>query len=174
MVVPEDGTIRICGDFLTTVNKAVKVAKYSLSKVVDMFAAIGESTVLSKIDLLHAYLQMELDDGARERHMINTHKWLYRYNRLPFGVSSAPAILAMGYGTGATRFPKHNVYWMTSLATEDEHLQIIEEVLVRLDQYEMTLNKAKCAPSDGQGLQTNTPSGNLQWYVPNKDPNPTP
>ena len=42
-------------------NKAVKVAKYSLSKVVDMFTAIGESTVLIKIDLLHAYLQMELD-----------------------------------------------------------------------------------------------------------------
>ena len=29
-----------------------------------MFAAIGGSTVFSKIDLLHAYLLMELDDGA--------------------------------------------------------------------------------------------------------------
>ena len=30
-------------------------------------------------------------------------------------------------------------------ATEDEHLRIIREVLARLDQYGMTLNKAKCA-----------------------------
>ena len=48
--------------------------------------------VFSKIDLWHAYLQMELDDGARELCTINTHKGLYQYNRLPFGVSSAPAI----------------------------------------------------------------------------------
>ena len=45
-------------------------------------------------------------------------------------------------------FPKHSVYWTTSLwqgATEDEHLRIIGEVLARLDEYGMTLNKAKCA-----------------------------
>ena len=94
VVVPKkDGTIRICGDFRTTVKKAIKVEKYPLPKVEDMFAAIGGSTVLiSKIDLLHAYLQMELDKGARELCTINTHKGLYRYNRQPFGVSSAPAI----------------------------------------------------------------------------------
>ena len=34
VVVPKkDGTIQICGDFRTTVNKAIKVEKYPLPKV---------------------------------------------------------------------------------------------------------------------------------------------
>ena len=105
----------------------------------DMFAAIGGSTVFSKIDLLHAYLQMELDEGARELCTINTHKGLYRYNRLPFGVSSAPAIWQWAMeqvlqGVAKTQCLLDDIIVVG--ATEDEHLRIIEEVLARLDQME--------------------------------------
>ena len=39
-----------------------------------------------------AYQQILLDEDSREKVTINTHKGLYRPNRLPFGVSSASAI----------------------------------------------------------------------------------
>ena len=65
VIVPKkDGSIRICGDFRITVNKAIKVEMYPLPKVEDIFAAIGGSTIFSKIDLLQAYLQMELDENS--------------------------------------------------------------------------------------------------------------
>ena len=43
-------------------------------------------------DLTNAYQQMILDEHSRNLVTINTHKGLYRYTKLPFGVASAPAI----------------------------------------------------------------------------------
>ena len=85
----KDGSIRLCGDFNMTVNQAIKVDKYPLQLIEDIFALLGGSTMFSKVDLRHAYLQMELEEQAKELCTVSTHKGLYRYNRLPFGVSSA-------------------------------------------------------------------------------------
>ncbi len=39
----------------------------------------------------HAYLQI-MDDASKPYVTVNTHRGLYTYTRLPFGVSSSPAI----------------------------------------------------------------------------------
>lgn len=75
-----------------TVNQAIKVDKYPLPLVEDIFAFLGGSTMFSKVDLWHAYVQIELEEQAKVLCTFNTHKGLYRYNRLPFGVSSGPAM----------------------------------------------------------------------------------
>ena len=54
--------------------------------------SVGGGTVFSKLDLVHAYQQVVLEDEAKELVTINTHKGLYRVNRLPFGVASAPSM----------------------------------------------------------------------------------
>ena len=93
VVAPKkDGSIQLCGDFRMTVNQAIKVDKYPLPLIEDIFASLGGSTMFSKVDLRHAYLQMELEEQAKELCTVSTHEGLYRYNRLPFGVSSAPAL----------------------------------------------------------------------------------
>ena len=40
----------------------------------------------------HAYEQLELDHESRKYVTINTHRGLFTYTRLPYGVSSAPSI----------------------------------------------------------------------------------
>ena len=52
--------------------------------------------LLFKLDLAHAYQQIPLDEDSQLFTTINTHKGLYCYNRLPFGVASAPAIFKPG------------------------------------------------------------------------------
>ncbi len=44
------------------------------------------------LDLAHAYNQIELEEESKQLLTINTHKRLYRYHHLPFGVSAAPSI----------------------------------------------------------------------------------
>lgn len=39
-----------------------------------------------------AYLQLQVDDESKELLTINTHKGLFRYNRLLFGTASSPPI----------------------------------------------------------------------------------
>eukprot|EP00731_Ephydatia_muelleri_P018557 Em0011g597a len=93
VVVPKpDGSVRICGDFRVTVNPSLKVHQYPLPRVEDILATLQDSTTFSKIDLQSAYLQMELEEGSKEVTTINTQKGLYRFNRLAFGIASAPAI----------------------------------------------------------------------------------
>ena len=85
VALKNDGSIRLCADFESS-------HKVPLPLVEDIFASLGGSTMFSKVDLRHAYLQMKLEEQAKELCTINTHKGLYRDNRQPFGVSSAPAI----------------------------------------------------------------------------------
>ena len=43
--------------------------------------------IFTNLDMSQAYLQLQLDDKSKELVTINTHKGLFQYNRLPFGVS---------------------------------------------------------------------------------------
>jgi len=91
-VLKKDGTVRICGDYKVTVNQAAKVETYPLPRIEDLLASLAGGISFSKLDLAHAYQQLELEEESRKFVTINTHKGLFQYNRLPFGVSSAPAV----------------------------------------------------------------------------------
>ena len=92
LVPKKDASLRVCGDYKMTVNQSADANQYPLPNTEDLFATLAGGQVFSKIDLSHAYQQVELDEDSQKYLTINTHKGLYRYKRLPFGVSSAPAI----------------------------------------------------------------------------------
>ena len=46
----------------------------------------------TKIDLSQEYLQVPFDEESKKYVVVNTHKGLFRYTRLPFGISAAPGI----------------------------------------------------------------------------------
>ena len=48
--------------------------------------------IFSKLDMSQAHLQLPLDEKSKELVTINTHKGLFQYNRLLFGVPSTPAV----------------------------------------------------------------------------------
>ena len=91
-VLKPDGSIRICGDYKITINKAAKQDVYPLPRVEDLFATLAGGKSFTKLDLAHAYTQIPLDESSKQYVTITTHKGLFRYNRLPFGVSAAPSI----------------------------------------------------------------------------------
>ena len=73
-------------------NPAIKVDKYPLPTTEEIFASLSGGVIFSKLDLRQAYLQMEVDDDTQKILTIHTHKGLYLFKRLAFGVASAPAI----------------------------------------------------------------------------------
>ncbi|XP_041375645.1 uncharacterized protein K02A2.6-like [Gigantopelta aegis] len=91
-VVKTDGRVRICGDFKVIVNPVLQDITYPLPKIEDNFAKLAGGQYFTKIDLTRAYLQMEVEEDSKKYLTVNTHKGLYRYNRLPFGIKTAPAI----------------------------------------------------------------------------------
>ena len=91
-VVKGDGKVRICGDYKVTVNPCLDVDQHPLPKPEELFATLSAGQQFSKMDLSQAYLQLELDEESKNLVTLNTHKGLYRFTRLPFGVASASAI----------------------------------------------------------------------------------
>ena len=66
--------------------------QHPLPKPSDLFATLAGGKVFSKLNLTHAYHQMEVEEKFQDLLKITTHKGLYRYQHLPFGISSAPAL----------------------------------------------------------------------------------
>jgi hypothetical protein len=146
-VLKQSGGVRICGDYKITINQPCAVDSYPLPKVDDLLANLAGGQYFSKLDLSQAYLQLPLDEQSKEYVTVNTHRGLYRYNRLPFGVSSAPSIFQRTIENLLQRIRGVSVYIddiLISGSTLHEHLQILDTVLEKLQNSGLKLNKTKC------------------------------
>ena len=125
-------SVRICGDFKQTVNRASPLDKYPIPKVDDLFARLAGGQKFTKLDMSQAYQQLCLDEDSKKYVVINTSKGLFRSNRLPFGISSAPGIFQRVMESLLNGIPKVVVYLDDILITgsnTDEHLQHLSKVL---------------------------------------------
>ena len=139
--------IRICGDFKMTVNAASKVNRYPIPKIEDLFARLAREKLFSKLDMSQAYQQIQLESESRKLIIINTHRGLFQYKRLPLGVASAPGIFQRVMDSLLTGIPGVTVYLdhiLVTGKTEEDHLSALEEVLKRLIQAELKLRRDKC------------------------------
>ena len=146
-VLKADNTIRICGDYKVTVNQVSKLDRYPIPKIEDLFAKLSGGTVFTKLDLSQAYQQLMLDEESKKYIVINTHRGLFRYNRLPFGISSAPGIFQRTMESLLQGIPKVVVYLDDILVTglsEEDHLLTLQKVLQRIESSGLRLKKNKC------------------------------
>ncbi|XP_058858757.1 uncharacterized protein K02A2.6-like [Acipenser ruthenus] len=146
-ILKADGSVRICGDYKVTVNQVARIDTYPIPRIEDLYATLAGGQKFTKIDLSNAYLQILLDKGSKPYVTINTHRGLFCYNRLPFGVSAAPGIFQRIMDSLLQGIQGVCVYLDDILITgrtEQEHLANLEEVLHRLSQSGMRIKKDKC------------------------------
>ncbi|KAL0150485.1 hypothetical protein M9458_054302 [Cirrhinus mrigala] len=146
-VLKKDGGIRICGDFKVTVNPVLSAEQYPLPHINDLFAGLTGGQKFSKIDLNQAYLQMHVEEQSRELLTINTHKGLFQYNRLPFGITSTPSLFQRAMDQILVGLPGVVCYLDDILVTgtdNESHLQNLDATLNRLKEYRLRVRKDKC------------------------------
>ena len=88
-----------------------------------------------------------MEEDSKKDLTINTHMGLFQYNRLVFGITSAPAIWQRTIdqvleGTSGTSCILDDM--IISGKDDDEHLANLEEVLQSLPLHGLRANKAKC------------------------------
>ena len=146
-VVKPNGTVRICGDFKVTVNPQLKVDQYPLPLIDDIFASLAGGKKFSKIDLRSAYTQMKMTDNSKPMLTLNTHRGLFRLNRLAFGIASAPAIWQRAIDQVLSGLTKTRCILDDIIVTgedDEEHFQNLEAVLKRLQTAGLRVNSKKC------------------------------
>ena len=147
VVVPKaNGRLRVCGDYKVTINQCVEKKVYPLPTTEDLFAQIAEGRVFSKLDMSQAYQQLTLDEDSKNLLVVNTPKGLFRYTRLPYGVSTAPAIFQSVMDRILQGLPVACYLddILIATKTEEEHDQLLEQTLERLEKAGIRLKQEKC------------------------------
>ena len=95
VVVPKpSGDIRLCVD-MRQAHMAVKRERFPIPTIDEVLQDLNQNKFFSKLDLTSAYHQIELSPESRDITTFGTHKGLYRYKRLMFGISCAPEMYQM-------------------------------------------------------------------------------
>ena len=90
VVAPKgDGDVRVCVD-MRRANEAIVRERHPIPAVEELLHDLNGSTVFSKVDLKWGFHQILLSEDSRHITTFVTHRSLYRYKRLMFGVTSAP------------------------------------------------------------------------------------
>ncbi|XP_063362806.1 uncharacterized protein K02A2.6-like [Cydia amplana] len=91
-VLKKNGSVRLCADYSVSINKQLLIDQYPLPTINELFSKLHGGKTFTKLDLSMAYNQFELDEDSQRLTCINTHRGLFRFTRLVFGLASAPAI----------------------------------------------------------------------------------
>ena len=146
-VFKKDGSLRICGDFSSTVNKFLDPVQNPLPTVDDTIARIGDASVFSKIDLSQDFLQLPLDQQSKQYTVISTPVGLFQYNYLPFGLTASPGIFQAFLSETLAHINNLIIYQDDVLVlTKDlkSHKETLNEVLNSLKNKGIKVNFNKC------------------------------
>jgi len=143
----QNGKIRLCCDYKVTLNPLIADVGTPTLNVEDLLSEIGEAKVFSKLDLEGAYLQLKLDKDSKKLTTMNTPWGLYQFNRLPFGIKSAPSIfqtamLKITSGlSGILVYLDDVLIYGDSKKQHDDRLKALKK---RFEEYNVKLNAEKC------------------------------
>ena len=147
VVVPKkSGKLRICVD-LKPLNQSVLREVHPLPKVDETLAQLAGAKVFSKLDANSGFWQIPLSQPSRHLTTFITPMGRYCFNKLPFGISSAPEHFQRRMSellTGLQGVLCHMDDVLVFGRDDAEHNQRLEAVLRRVEEAGATLNLSKC------------------------------
>ncbi|XP_055605433.1 uncharacterized protein K02A2.6-like [Uranotaenia lowii] len=141
------GKVCMCADYSTGLNASLEANNYPLPVPEDIFSKLNGCKFFSIIDLSDAYLLVEVDNKAKNILTINTHRGLYRFNRLAPGVKSAPGAFQQLMGgmiadlEGVESFLDDIIVFSK---TFDDHHKFFIALFKRLEEYGFHMREEKC------------------------------
>ena len=143
-----DGTYRTCVSFKKTVNPQIKIDQYPFPIPEETYVELANGAVFVTLDLADAYTQLAIAPESAPLLTMNTHKGLFRYTRLIYGIASAAAIFQKTMEQILVGIPDVYVYiddviikGKTVTACKETTMRVLE----RFDKHNVRLKIAKCS-----------------------------
>ena len=147
VIVPKDsGMVRICVD-LKPLNESVLREVHPMPKVDTTLAQLSGATVFSKLDANSGFWQIPLAEEFRLLTTFITPFGRFCFNKLPFGISSAPEIFRRQMNNilfGLAGVLCHVDDILVFGKDVEEHEARLQAALSKLQAAGVTLNKYKC------------------------------
>ena len=142
----DPNAIRICAD-MRLPNQAILRERHVTPTNDELIHDLNGAAIFSKLDLNAGYHQLELHEDSRYITTFSTHMGLYRYKRLPFGISCAAEIFQNTIeqviaGVPGTRNISDDIIVFGK--NQCEHDKNLSDTFKRISDNGLTLNKTKC------------------------------
>ena len=91
LVRKRDGSLRFCVDY-RALNAVTKPEVFPLPQIDYLLDKLGQSKYFTTLDLKSGYRQIRVDASSREKTAFVTHRGLYEFCVMPFGIKNAPSV----------------------------------------------------------------------------------
>jgi hypothetical protein len=148
LIKKKDQTFRFCVDF-RRLNRVTKADAYPLPRNDDVIATLTGSNLFTKFELASAYWQVNMSNDSKEKTAFVTSTGLYQITKIMLGLTNAPATFQRLMDTVLTRLNwKQCVVYLHDIiifaSTFEEHIQLLDNVLQRLQDAKRKIKIDKC------------------------------
>ena len=146
VVKKPNGDVRICLDSVK-LNKSIQREHYPLKTVEKVAASLGDAKIFTTLDVTSGFYQIKLAEKSTWLTTFNTPFGRYKFERLPFGIVSAPEVFQRTMAQmfedieGCEVFVDDLLVWGKS---EQEHNERLKNVMERAAEIDLKFNKEKC------------------------------
>lgn len=149
LVKKKTGDWRFCVDY-RDLNKATITDEFPFPRIQDLIRSVRDSKYFVTLDLRAGYWQILMEEKARPLTAFRTHRGLFEFNVMPYGLKNAPATFSrlMGEVLGDLYWKNVCCYLDDILVhgkTFEECMDRLQDVLRRLRRANLTLALNKCA-----------------------------
>lgn len=148
VIVYRNGKAWFCVDY-RKLNAATVPDEFPIPRQNEILAALSGAQVLSSLDALAGFTQIEVDPRDVEKTAFRTHKGLFQFKRMPFGLRNGPAIFQRVMQSILAPF-----LWLFALVyiddiivyskTYEDHIIHLDRLLGAIEQAGLTLSPSKC------------------------------
>ena len=148
MVTKKDGTCRFCIDY-RKLNGVTRKNAYPLPRIDESVESLGGNKWFCTLDLQSGYWQIGMHPEDREKTAFTTHRGLFEFNVMPFGLCNAPATFeCMMEAMLSGLLGKSCLVYLDDVVvfgkSAQECLRNLVEVFGRLREYNLKLKPKKC------------------------------
>ena len=144
----KDGSLRFCIDYRKLNAVTIRDA-YPIPRIDDTLDALEEAKFISTLDLRSGYWQVQIDSKSQALTAFITHKGLFEFKVMPYGLTNAPAtfqrlldIVLAGLKWQCCLVYIDDVIIYSN--TFERHLNDLKQVFEALKQANLTLKVSKC------------------------------
>ena len=146
-VPKSDGSVRVCIDF-RRLNELTTSDPYYMVTLEEILERVGNSRVISKLDLCKGFYQIEVDPESMEKTAFITPFGKFQFTRMPFGLKNVPAVFQRTMEVVLGRCYEYSAPYIDDIVvfSKDgvEHAQHLRNVFSELKKYGLTVKEAKC------------------------------